>query len=226
MNKKAMLFGVMAILMSLLISCGAPTTVGTSQPPIPTPDLSIRPVVVILIVDNFTNVKENLPEGGICTVTPDGQGLSGARGSSNAILGRPHGYYVYHEILNLVSIFANGANIPTPAMPAFNTSFSGKPWLKQIDYFKTPKGAITLVAVDTEGFNTVAIDQNMQAALDLFSAPNDVDLDGVVYPKADGIVVNMSYAYIPCDPMVYIASPLNLLNNKLGLKIGRASCRE
>ena len=102
-----------------------------------------------------------------------------------------------------------------PSVGDFNASFAGYDWLKRIDYWDTPAGNFTLVAVDTNELDADSILQNMEAAINLFNSTSDVVLDNTTYPNADHVVVNMSFAYVPCDPMPYIKDPLN--NLALGL---------
>jgi hypothetical protein len=211
MNQKANLFGIMFILfilLGLLTSCGpasAEAPVATEEPA-GTEEIPISDLVVVLVVDNFTDVEETETENDTCTVTPDGQGLSGGRGSSTTILGAPHGFFVYEDLVNQIS-------------PAFTRSIRDAPdftgvsrlhladsqpadlsFIKRADLFlddSTDKG-ILVVAVDTNGFNFNDISMNIPRAIELFSSHSGL-LENYKLPFAERIVVNMSFVFVPCD---------------------------
>src|SRR4026208_1937525 len=113
MNKRTALFALMIILISLLISCGGPAATAvpaaTQAPIIEAPDVtealtatvtSFDSLAVILVVDNFNSIEENTSDDGVCPLSADGQGLPRARGSSMTILGKPHGLFVYGDLIH------------------------------------------------------------------------------------------------------------------------------
>jgi hypothetical protein len=221
MNRIARFVVTALVLMCLLTSCGQAVE----------EEIQLNNLSVILVVDNFTVEEENPSaiEAENCTVTPDGQGLSGGRGSSTTILGEPHGFYVYRDLVRQIG------TSPVASDPAAKgAEFSGITNLSWIDpatssradlstmkradlFFDRDTGeTILVVAVDTNGFEFNAISANIPRAVTLVSSGSG-HFERYVLPVPQSIVVNMSFVFVPCDPMVYINVPLTQLNNVLKL---------
>jgi hypothetical protein len=183
--------------------------------------------VLVLVVDTFTLEETQSTDQSsqsavdtnsvVCAETPDGQGVYGGRNpkpATKVINDKPHGYAVYKELINSIPTNERG-NFD----PRFDQYFENFPWIKQADYLQVGDGIILFVAVDTNSLNTDSIIANTQKSIDTFTS-SEVTLGEVTYPVFNNVVVNMSFAYVPCgDPTEYIKTPLSMLNDTLGLNL-------
>jgi hypothetical protein len=196
----------------------APTVTLTS---IPTTTPSTTFPVVILVIDEFSpvdNALESLvqtektdiiiptpqPNGVDCIVSPDEFGKYGSSGMGNGIAGVAHGRVVYSVIWD--KIFAASGNpgaslsqnnsFTSPVTSSITTTIPA--WLDALDVWSFDSSYLTLVAVDTDDFNTAEISTLIQEAIDLFK--HGFQLGNLTVPSVSRFVLNMSFGIVPCDP--------------------------
>lgn len=255
MNTKLRLYSVIAVASTLIVSCGggAPTT----PSPATEPSTLITDVPATVPPTLITEVP--LEEIQSCSVLPDGDGQSyGGKVSSLTILDEPHGFYVYADVLAQIeksNDFVVPANAPTSINELivilvvdvyleslvnesdFAESSEIDSFIKGADLYldnSTSEKGILVVAVDTKGLDYNEISKNISAALKYFTQSTDVVFHSdtgfdATLPKATGIVVNMSFVFVPCDSdvLTFIDPVLkNIDTEKPELNIGQIANME
>lgn len=237
MNAKVILVVIgLTIITVLCTSCGAPVATeppaltepsgaesSEDTPTAPTePTVQINNVVVILVVDAFSseNINQN-QEDPNCAVTADGQKFRG-EGSTTVMLGEPHGIFVYKDLINQIEISEEFSPVSGEGLDFSGTqSLGNSGWIKRFDLYTfnqmTDEGLL-VVAVDTDGFNLDLITQNISAAFEMFSGPNNLRLNEVDLPESSRFIVNMSFVLIPCDPNQVLIMNLEELKEQYGIE--------
>jgi hypothetical protein len=128
-----------------------------------------------------------------CLMRPDGQAHFASEGSANEALPVPHGELVYTKLDWLLqeSGFAN-------------TAYEGSDqcWKRMVGLYEDEKGRqVLLVGVDTQNYNTQVVSTNIEAAISALAA-GPVYVGGYEVPPADRIIINMSFAIIPCEALM------------------------
>ncbi|HNT74671.1 MAG TPA: S8 family serine peptidase [Anaerolineae bacterium] len=198
-----------------LVACGRPgTPVATPTAVItklPTPQYS--DYVAILVVDDFNSPRNTEPPAtppvtdkktqtvdGLCVAALREQEVFIGRGGClGNYCGRPHGELVYEEIKTQIisyTHFITFTSVPTsPALP--------EAW--RMEMGETREGNILLVAVDTQGFKTSVIRDQIATVVSKLTSNN---LSAPLEPLTRGMVLNMSFVFVPCqriaDAQVYL----------------------
>lgn len=171
---------------------------------------SLPDSVAILVIDDFGNyrdLEEQLSDNGNCTMTLNGQVHGRVRGMGliaglaeprvrgmfgiddrkiEMMLNEPHGKLVYGKFLQLF-------NAATLEYSTTGSDEFGLDWMGEITAWETEPGApnIFLVQIDTGGYNTGIITQNIIEAIGA--------LKGFPW-EIDRFVLNMSFGVLPCNP--------------------------
>lgn len=216
---KTRCFAVCVLLALFISSCG---------PSAPTEPNAVIPTVndvVILVVDDFVLHSEPVSnydsnEGGNCIVQPDGQ-VYGSTGTNlgdeipRDASGNPisHGDSVYNDIL-----FQDAGITESPLDDSLGTNPS---WLKRFSVLGTERGQLIVVGVDTEGYTTQAVADNISSAMTFLGSGYSIQLDDGTKRHMDGVsrfVINMSFAIIPCKGIMSLADYNMLLETEDELK--------
>ncbi|MFN8440513.1 MAG: S8/S53 family peptidase [Caldilineaceae bacterium] len=213
MRTKLYLATCLFILLVLLASCVPPIdTTPQSNNPSPSP----AKTAVILIVDDFSQEEYNELKAQEllvkypdyvnlnCLATPEGQGgvYIKVKASLDA-LPQPHGALVYSSAAD---------ELLQHNFKLVKTDGNRQLW-------QSSEGAqIVLVAIDTPDWGTQAMESNLSAALNNILANGIQVGDSTLKNIQDqDIVINLSYALVPCDPLFGFTSknpeePQTLLN--------------
>lgn len=213
LHNKGLLVAALALLL-IAAACGpvatqsavpaaeptAPPAAAPTEVPAPTP---VEPVV-ILVLDNFSDpcepqekIKANLVNAGTdnrdCLFTPDGQVYASRGLATNCQPGGvSHGSYVYSQILSLLKA-ANGK--PLESQAPFGGFSVPTPYL---DLWRTAEGDVLLIAVDVPGFDAGLAANNRAAVMNQLVG---LKLEKYAVTNVQGVVVNMSFALVPCQQL-------------------------
>lgn len=155
--------------------------------------------VAILVVDDFVNVdfptisedelgKHDFTENSLCVVALHEQGVFIGEGVGLFAGEIPHGWLVYEEIKAQIGYFY-------PNVTPYELEPVSGAWEK-MDMWQTPAGdRILLVPVDTQAFRTDLIAKQISNIVNtLHNNPPDP-----LEKLTRGVVLNMSFAMIPCN---------------------------
>lgn len=200
--------------------------------------------VVILVLDSFeTSIAieiddvRRIDSSRNCLATPDGKinfesdGLGGFKAGGLGLTmddGTTHGYAVYKEIQELLENMSQGNSIGLPTAYDSATHIAstdgsamfGIGWMPRIDLYEafyqipsgTEQGYIMIVAVDTHGFDTELAADRLQTAIDMLKG--NYSIDGISLVGTSGIVINMSFGIVPCDPKEFLGEDVNIVIEK------------
>jgi hypothetical protein len=199
----------------------------------------------ILVVDNFPPSEASLSatptsnptstpssEEPVCRITPDGFGKYGGQESAITILGKPHGIYVYNQVIHEIQQAGFQPIDPGTGLGEYDVAdFDGVDltgtggsllqdyaYIRRIDHWQANGNNLVVVAVDTEGLDLSAIVSYIPAVVNLFRNKPVLAEDDPL-PPISHFVVNMSFGFVPCDTLEYIRPSLRVLSDELGLDL-------
>lgn len=219
MNITRRSFLFLYIVSLLIASCG-----GTQAPA--AQSVQITDLVVILVVDTFSESDVIQSTDANCSVTPDALGQQfGGKVAATTYLGGPHGKYVYEDLMNLIrtSDEFNSSRPVSVNFAGINLDPNNYSFIKSLDLIvsseKEERGLL-VVTVDTNNLSVDSMINNIPLAIDLFSN-NDVPLLDHLWPlpKTNQFVVNMSFVLVPCDPDPILKDDIKNLLKKNGLDV-------
>jgi hypothetical protein len=195
-SQKSLRSGLILILLTVSIAaCGSVATPAapTAAPAAPTAAPAVEPPkfpspsVAILVIDDFAKPLQpgtnDQPTGKDCIVTPDGLGYYTSRGATGTQVEppQPHGKLVFEELQYLLT--------EEQKFTLFKSPDESEEW------YQKGNQTIVLVRIDTIFFDTGQLEPIM-----------DGKVKDLIKRGIKGLVLNMSFAIIPCDQEIFLKS--------------------